>query len=118
MEQLDLMQWPGARRSDPETSHAAADSAAKRASHGKLTALMHLVDGAKTDFELAAETGMLATSIGKRRCDCVKEGWVEVARDENGAKITRPSPTDSPALVWKITSAGRKVFAEASHADD
>lgn len=115
--QPSLLEWeaPAARRSDPETCHMAAASAALRASHGRIMALRHLMVRPPTDFELAAESGVQQTSIGKRRGECAKHGLVEVCTDADGKKITRPSPTNSPALVWQITETGRAFFREQFH---
>jgi hypothetical protein len=106
-EQLDLEEWArkSARTSDPETSRMAAARAAKRMAQGRMMVLRHLMEGPKTDFELAAASGIQQTSIGKRRHDCMTDGQVEVAKDGN-VVLTRPSPTGSPARVWKITQAG------------
>lgn len=107
-EQLDLVDWAqkSSRATDPETSRLAAEKAGKFRRHGWLLVLEHLAAGAKTDFELADVTGIAQTSIGKRRGECRDEGWVEVATDDDGKRMTRPSPNNSPALVWRLTAAG------------
>lgn len=119
LDQPDLLEWtppPGARNSDPETCHAAAASAAIRASFGRMRALRQLSYGARTDFELAAATGVQQTSIGKRRGECVKAGWVEAQTDDTGRKVTRPSDSGSPAIVWQITAKGREFLASQREA--
>ena len=109
----DLLSWkpPVARDTDPETSHVAAKIATMSASAGRMAALRHLAERPMTDFELAEASGMQQTSIGKRRGDCVPHGLVEPMLDSAGKKVTRPSPTGSPAIVWQITQAGRAFYA-------
>jgi len=112
--QPSLLEWeapPGARNSDPETCHMAAASAAIRASHGRLRALSQLSYGARTDFELAAATGVQQTSIGKRRGECAKAGLVEAVVGADGKRVTRPSDSGAPATVWQITDKGRAFLA-------
>lgn len=102
---------PVARHTDPETSHAAADDARRTCSTGRRLVLAHLAGGALTDFELADATGWQQTSIGKRRGECAQAGWVSVVM-ANGAKLTRPAPSGSAALVWQLTDAGRAKLRE------
>jgi hypothetical protein len=114
MDQPNLLEWepkPGARNSDPETSHAAADTAQMKASHGRLRVLQFLAaDGPMTDHELAAVTGVIQTSIGKRRGECRDHGLVEAVLD-NGTVASRLSPSGSRATVWQITKKGREFLA-------
>lgn len=114
-DQPGLLDWepPAARRCDPETSHLAAARAKLGASHGRLMVLRYLAEGPKTDYELAAATGIQQNSIGKRRGECRDHGLVEVFTDATGVKETRPSPTGSPTLVWRITDQGREFYAKA-----
>jgi len=91
------------RKTDPDTSAMAASDAIKSGSYGRLLALRTLKDhwlNGLTDFELATATGWQQTSIGKRRGECVDQGWVE----NSGQK--RPAPSGSLAIVWRITEAG------------
>lgn len=115
MEQESLLDWkaPQAfRNTDPPTSREAAERANMHASHGRMVVLEQLALRAMTDFELAAATGWLATSIGKRRHECMMAGLVERALDGRGEDVRRPSPSGSPALVWSITADGRAFYAE------
>lgn len=112
--QPSLLEWeapPGSRNSDPETSHMAAASAAIRASHGRLRALRQLSYGARTDFELAAATGVIQSSIGKRRGELRDAGFVEAVTGPDGKTVKRPSDTGAPATVWAITNKGRAFLA-------
>jgi len=113
-DQLDIETFiaSASRRADPDTSKMAAERVAPHASHGRILVLENLAVKPLTDFELSALTGWLATSIGKRRGECVKNGWVENALDGHAEEVRRPSPSGSPALVWQITQAGRDVLAE------
>lgn len=112
LDQMNLLDWkpPAARRTDPETCETAAKIAGMRASFNRLRVLALLIDGPLTDFELAAKTGIQQTSIGKRRGECKEHGLVEAMTDSAGKKVTRPSPTGSPALVWAITDKGREFY--------
>lgn len=114
MDQPNLLDWtpaPAARNSDPETSHAAAAAAQMKASHGRLRVLQHLAaSGPMTDHELAASTGVIQTSIGKRRGECRDHSLVEAVLDR-GTAVSRKSPSGSPATVWQITDKGREFLA-------
>ena len=91
---------PTARRTDPETSHLAANRAANgNARTNRVLALETLQShpGGLTDFELAHFTGVAQTSIGVRRGELVRQG---LARKTDKR---RPSPSGSPAIVWEAT---------------
>lgn len=89
---------PTARTSDPDTSHAAARDARVRAGTHRAKALEALrAAGARglTDFELAALTGIAQTSIGVRRKELLRAGYVEAT------ELRRPAPSGSAAIVWR-----------------
>lgn len=97
---LDAM--PVARRSDPETSHQAAQIAKRNAFTNRDLALAVLGAAGPlglTDFQLAELTGIPQTSIGCRRHELVKLGYVEKT------DMRRPSPSGSPAIVWRVLSS-------------
>jgi hypothetical protein len=118
---------PTARRTDPETSHGAAVIAIGDARNNRALALLALLaagpDGLN-DFELAAEVSrrlgrpVKQTSAGVRRHELVQLGLVEalvVADPEQPLrvrKVTRPSDTGSPSIVWVATSAAGEYVAE------
>lgn len=96
-EQLQFGQ-PVARRSDPDTSHAAARDARAGAASVRarcLVALRNAGERGLTDFELADEVGSQQTSAGRRRKDLVDLGLVEDSKER------RPAPSGSDAIVWR-----------------
>lgn len=92
-------QHPSVRVNDPDTC---VEPSEFRMSKGRFLALsthgQHR-DGL-TDFELADLTGKAQTSVGKRRGELATAGLI-VATTER-----RPSPSGSPAIVWRITPLG------------
>lgn len=103
LSERDRFAMTHSRRDDPDTSVEAAQNAHSNAARHRDLALAahfkHMHEGL-TDFELAEITGIQQTSIGVRRGDLVKLGFVMETR------IRRPSPTGSPAIVWVITNDG------------
>lgn len=98
---------PGARSTDPGTSHLAARNARRRLGANQRTVLAALVaagDRGLTDFELAELTGRKQTSFGVRRGELVKAGLA------HNTGTTRLSDTDSAAAVWAVTQAGLEVW--------
>jgi hypothetical protein len=113
IDQMNLLDWQPApaRNSDPETSHLAADRAGMKASHSRMMVLRHLIaSGPMTDFELADATGVIQSSIGKRRGEVRDWHMVEACTAPDGSRLTRKSPSGSPAIVWQVTDAGRAFF--------
>jgi hypothetical protein len=99
----DPLWTPVARNIDPQTCRTAAEHAARKAGTNRALALRCLAAAGAhglTDFELAERTGTQQTSIGKRRGELVREGYVEATTD------TRPAPSGSPAMVWRVTARG------------
>lgn len=98
--------FPMVRNDDPETSHAAAAKVRPHIGKGMLTALKALATVPDaTDHELMDLTGRQHNSIGKRRLDCQRMGWIEFTG------TTRPGHTDTDMMVWRITPAGREYLA-------
>lgn len=97
---------PAARRSDPETSYAAARDAGLKATAHRLWVLRLLSGRAMTDFELADATGLQQTSVGKRRGELAAHGYVSAALDKDENPIRRKTPSGSQATVWQITPKG------------
>jgi hypothetical protein len=75
-----------------------------------LNALNNVVDA--TDYDLAAATGRQQNSIGKRRLECQRAGFVEPTGEK------RPNPeTGTPCLVWRITEEGRDFLRRAKEGE-
>lgn len=100
-EQLQFGQ-PVARRTDPDTSWAAAEDATRNANTLRWRCLQVLKAHPEglTDFALADEVQSQQTSAGKRRGELVKAGLVEKATVD-GVVVKRPSPSGSLAIVWR-----------------
>lgn len=98
----DLYRQPVARRTDPDTSHAAAEDAKRNANTLRWRCLQTLKAHPEglDDFALAALVGSQQTSAGKRRGELVKAGLVEKATVD-GVVVKRPSPSGSLAIVWR-----------------
>lgn len=90
---------PNARLTDPETSQQAAAANVTTRATDRSRALAALEDAGAaglTDYELAAAIGRQQNSAGKRRGELVAAGYVV------SAGFTRPAPSGSPCMVWKI----------------
>jgi hypothetical protein len=101
------------RRSDPETSKAAAHLANVTAGTLRAKCLFALADageGGLTDFELGRWVGRQQTSAGKRRGELVVLGLVEKTDEK------RPTPSRAFAAVWRVTAAGRERARELREA--
>lgn len=101
---LDEFVIRSARRTDPPTSARAAEHAHKHAArHREIVLAAHAAHPhGLSDFELATVTGIAQTSSGKRRLELERDGLIEYAG------LTRPSPSGSPARVYRITDKGRE----------
>ena len=90
------------RRADHLTSIHAARVAHRSAQTNRARALQIHAQNPQglTDFELSELCGIQQTSIGKRRGELVAAGMIEKT------ELTRPSPTGSASIVWKITAKG------------
>lgn len=102
-----------ARATDDVTSVIAAENASRRVPFGRMLALKLHYDHPEglTDFELAELSGWQQTSIGKRRGDLMNPEYFDPPLIEKTG-LTRPSPTGSPARVWRITEAGINYYAK------
>lgn len=103
-----LFDWtpPAARTSDPPTSHQAAARHPRLRGRDRWAVLqMHARKRATglTDFELALFMDRQQTSVGKRRGELCKFDLIE------NSGTTRPAPSGSPAIVWRITAAGMEA---------
>jgi hypothetical protein len=88
----------GARVTDPETSHAAAERDPIQRERDRDRALFYLQaaypDGL-TDFELGELMQRQQTSAGKRRGELRDQGLVRPTEKR------RPAPSGSAAIVWQ-----------------
>jgi hypothetical protein len=109
---FDFSVRDAARATDDVTSVMAAERAARHASFGRMLALrLHYeYPEGLTDFELAELSGWQQTSIGKRRNDLMNPKYFSPVLVEK-TEHTRPSPSGSPARVWRITEAGINYYA-------
>lgn len=101
--QLDLLSEAHARRTDPDTSHAAAASVKVRQSQERILALLRRT-GPVTDSELidaaTYEPWLMSPSgIRSRRAELVDAGLVE----DSGQRVRLPSGRLS--IVWAATDA-------------
>jgi len=98
---------PGARSSDPWTSHFA--NASKSVAPIRAAVLLTLADhGPLTDGGLLAEIGGAESSPRKRRGELRAKGLVE----ECGVART---VFNKPSLLWRLTEEGR-LFVQANRA--
>lgn len=104
---------PGARRTDPDTSHLAAAAHPRIRARDRRLVLFELErhPAGLTDFELAANLGRQQTSVGKRRGELRDWGWVY----DTG--FYRPAPSGSKAIVWALTTAGHSLAAALGRQD-
>jgi hypothetical protein len=95
----------GARRTDPDTSHAAARrTPGLRAADRRRVLLVHAAyPRGLTDFELGVLVGRQQTSAGKRRGELRDEGYIE----DSG--LRRAAPSGASAIVWRITPSGEAL---------
>ena len=96
----DFTLWdpPATRRTDPETSHQAArDAAWLQAANRGLALRLIRAEGPRgmTDYELATASGIAVNSIGVRRGELYRKGYVEKTT------MRRPSGVGSAMIVWR-----------------
>jgi len=91
-------QGPGARRSDPDTSQAAASAnqSQRARDRDEVLRIHRLHPAGLTDFELAEIMGRAQTSVGKRRGELRDSGLIA----NSGQR--RPAPSGSTAIVWRV----------------
>ncbi len=119
--QLDMLDplpavRPTARRTDPPSAHLAARSAAPRAGSNRAKVLELLARADLTDYELADRAGLQQNSIGVRRSELTKAGYVEPL-SLDGVPVDRPGPTGTACQVWRITAQGLAWVAAQAVAD-
>ena len=117
---------PGARSSDPSTSHQAAASVSgtptarnhmgrlllaylrhERHQEAREAARLPGTDRAMTSEEAAALADLHRAEFAKRCSDLVTLGYLRVARDEHGHERTRQGRSGRQRLVFELTDHGR-----------
>lgn len=95
----------GARQADPDTSWAAAFArlGGKATDRRAVLVALCLAPDGLTDFELGALVQRQQTSAGKRRGELRDMGLVQ----DSG--LRRPAPSGASAIVWVVTSMGRRA---------
>lgn len=104
---------PVARRTDPETSHAAAARIKPIAGTDRervLRAHARCPEGL-SDYELADILERQQNSVGKRRTELRDAGLIEAT------DMRRLAPSGSKAIVWRITERGRAALFDIERAD-
>jgi len=90
--------WALARRTDPDTSKAAAVLASERGPNQRVRVFRYFLQhGAGTDFEVSEALSMLRSSCAKRRQELTDLGLVV----DSGHR--RATDTGVNAIVWRIT---------------
>jgi hypothetical protein len=100
-----------ARASDPVTSRMAAEQIAPHVHAGQMKALEAfclLNHTTLDDFELSDWTGVKQTSIGKRRGELERMGYVERAE----RRSSRSKLTSSIVQSYRLTPAGAAFYRE------
>lgn len=111
---------PGAvGHNHPETSRAAARSAANRVRFGsqryRILELL-TITGPMTAAQIADRLGTSRNQTATRLGECRDAGWVDYARDSWGQVITAPTSADAEGMVQEITEAGH-LARRAARAD-
>jgi hypothetical protein len=107
---LDFSVGRAARATDPETSRLAAEQIAPHVTEGQmltLKAFYFAPDAPLDDFQLSDLTGLRQTSVGKRRCELERAGYVEKA----GRRVSPSPQTSSVVQSYRITEAGLTFYA-------
>jgi len=95
MNQLDLNFAPRARKHDPRTSHAAAESVDRFANGHYALILISLRDhGPMTVAEIAVATGLGEHQCNKRTSELQRSGLISLTGG------TRPGPSGRQQRVW------------------
>ena len=107
---LDFDVNAAVRRTDPPTSRMAAERVAPHVTAGQMLALKAFYstpDASLDDFQLSDLTGLRQTSVGKRRCELERAGYVEKVE-----RRASPSPqTNSVVQSYRITESGLTFYA-------
>lgn len=99
------VETPAARRTDPESSHLAAEhitaNKVRAAQQQDAYAAVRAFPG-KTSAELAELTGQDRHQLAKRLPECRTAGMVRNPKDDEGNRILRACTTSGrPAMTWE-----------------
>ena len=101
--QLDMFAAPTARRSDPGTSHEAAESAKELAARHHRIILAALSRGPAGKDRIAALTNLSGTQVARRTCELHRAGKIE----PTGRTVT--STAGRQEREWRI-DVGRQAL--------
>ena len=104
----DIRPVPRARRSDPITSHAAADGASRFAASHAGRILEALQAGPASAKQIAAATGLTLVQVDRRLPELQRDGFVEVLH-EGGVDLVRDG-----CRVWIATPQKTKPAASTA----
>jgi len=99
------LSMPLARTSDPETAQTATENSNLSRDRALVLGLLNTY-GPSTDFDLAGYVNRQQTSLGKRRLELQRLGFVERAPLK-----PRKTPSGAHAIVWQLTEKGRREAA-------
>lgn len=100
MSQLAIFPGGPTHRSADHPTSIDASKIPRQTDRAKVLAIHRQHPHGLTDFELAEIMGRQQTSVGKRRGELARAGLIV------GTTQRRPSPSGSPAIVWRITPQG------------
>lgn len=106
----DDFEVPGARNSDPATSHMADVRAHKfRLDHHMIISELLYKYGPATQYEIAEASGGRLTNVQvhRRMIEMERKGWVI------RTNLTRLSPTKRQCIVWARITSPTKTIADA-----
>jgi hypothetical protein len=103
-----------ARRSDPDTSHAAADSLSKedaaRLEREVATCVATRGERGATWDEIVRITGIRRQTVSPRFAPLRRKGWICKRHDEHGNIIKRRGESNRLQTVWFSTPGAAKAF--------
>lgn len=110
----DLFDWATsayARRSDPETSHEAAESVRQTELENiTFVALWEYGEKGATVYELVEKTGLPLVTVSPRLAPLCRKGYAE----DTG--LRRPGPSGRNCIVWRVITKHKEPEAGATAA--
>lgn len=105
------------RKSDPPTPRLAALRSYNKVGKQRRKVLKVFVeagDSGLTDYQAGERCGILRTSAGKRRLELGELHLIE----KTDPVEHRPTDTGSPAIVWRVTEAGKRSWLLVAGIDE